>query len=283
MNDLRHFDEMRRLAEDDRQTLEKGLARLEMKGYRQSAQALRRLLLEGAGPGEVGLEFGSSPQRAAQRLRSAEALLLKELRPEITLWLIRWQQGDTHARELVWEHEYADFKKRVAVKRGLRAAGRCGCPTSIVNEAFVRLERAVRNRKRKESGSIWKDRSHFEAYVDVVLSNLIWERGRKRERRAESQVGGPDQRAETSVAAEGSPPIVAGVSEEIVDVRSAQAELNSRQPQWAAVLRCRLTEGRTIDETAELLRISSRTVKRHLHRALAFLRNELVGGKGGRS
>ena len=67
-------------------------------------------------------------------------------------------------------------------------------------------------------------------------------------------------------------------SEEILSVDRAIARLDELDPQQARVVELRYFGGLTVEETADLLGVSPRTVKRDWAVALAWLRAELSGG-----
>jgi len=65
---------------------------------------------------------------------------------------------------------------------------------------------------------------------------------------------------------------------ELVELDGALSRLAAEHPRPARVVECRFFGGLSVEETAELLEVSTRTVKRDWILARAWLARELDGG-----
>ena len=133
--------------------------------------------------------------------------------------------------------------------------------TELVHEAFLRLERS------QPEG--WDGRAHFYVAAAEAMRRILIEHARKRSRRKR----GGDRRKvpldAVSLAEEARP-------EEILSVEEAIRRLEERDERMARIVRLRFFVGLGLDETAELLGLSERTVRRDWAFARAWLQKELA-------
>lgn len=153
---------------------------------------------------------------------------------------------------------------RQVAARALRRVhrGQTWQPTSLINEAYVRLVEG--------SQPEWNSRAHFFAVAATVMRNILVDEARRR-MSAKRGSGGEkltldealqwtDERPHTLVALD--------------DALSALARLDERR---AKVLEQRFFGGLSVEETAEAIGISPATVGREMRLALAWLARELSG------
>jgi RNA polymerase sigma factor (TIGR02999 family) len=129
-------------------------------------------------------------------------------------------------------------------------------PTALANEAYIRLLRAIRE-------TPWKDRSHFYATCAMTMRNILIDYARKRrmERVDIELVPGvafTQQRSDWLIAFDESLDRLARF-----DARGAQ------------IVQLTYFTGLTHKETAELLKLSTRTVKRDLSFCLMWIRRDM--------
>jgi len=133
-------------------------------------------------------------------------------------------------------------------------------PTALVHEAYVRLAR--------QDGE-WTDRKHFFHVAAKAIRQVLIDHARR-----EDAVKRGGQR-ERLTFADG---LTDGPAElDLVDFNDALTVLESRDPRQARVVELRFIVGMTIEETAEVLGVSPRTVNVDWHMARAWLRRELCG------
>ena len=137
-------------------------------------------------------------------------------------------------------------------------------PTAIVHEAYLRLV--------DQSRANWRGRSHFVAVASKVMRNILIDHARARA--AEKRGGG--WRPVTLVdEVAGDYHIDAAEMLSIGEALDRLAELDERQ---ARVVELRFFGGLTVEEAAQVLGVSKRTVEGLWAHARAWLLRELSKG-----
>lgn len=114
----------------------------------------------------------------------------------------------------------------------------------------------------------WEDRAHFMAVASRVMRNILVDHARKRLARKR---GGGDLRVTLY-------PHMAVVEEATVDLLElddALSRLAAHSDRMARVVECRFFGAMTVEETAEALAVSPRSVERDWTRAKAYLYEQL--------
>jgi RNA polymerase sigma factor (TIGR02999 family) len=137
--------------------------------------------------------------------------------------------------------------------------------TALVHEVYLRLAPG--------GGDHWDDRARFVGIAAHLMRQVLVEyaRGRRREKR-----GGKDQRRvplDEAVAL--IDPSECDRWEALDQALERLARLSARQAQ---IVELRYFGGLTVDEVADALRVSPKTVKRDWSIARAWLRRELTDG-----
>lgn len=136
--------------------------------------------------------------------------------------------------------------------------------TALVHETYLRL--------RGDAYPNWTDRAHFFHAAGEAMRRLLIEHARRRGR---VKRGGDPARvslSEVDLAADQDP-------EEVLALDDAIRRLRDVDPSAADVVRLRFFAGLSVEETAQTLDVSERTVKREWAFARAWLFNAL-GGSG---
>lgn len=138
--------------------------------------------------------------------------------------------------------------------------------TALINEAYLKLAR----------GSQWNSRHHFLAAAAVAMRHVLVDqaRARMRLRRGEGA---------THVSLDDLAGPVAGLDgsgwnapdELCVALGDALQSLAQVEPRLARVVDCRFFAGYTDDETADILGLTARTVRRDWVKARAWLREAI--------
>jgi RNA polymerase sigma factor (TIGR02999 family) len=133
-------------------------------------------------------------------------------------------------------------------------------PTALVHEAYIRLSGV--------GAKAWKSRSHFLHVAARAMRRVLIDhaRHRKTDRNEINRV--PDwceERIEISEKA----------SSHFIALDTALDRLYSFDPQMVRVVELRFFAGLTIEETARVMGVSSRKVKRDWSLAKAWLKNEM--------
>mgnify|MGYP002277734956 CR=1 FL=1 len=166
------------------------------------------------------------------------------------------------ASELVEQHY--DLLKDVA-RRRRRSSGRgSGLQTTeILHESFIRMER----------GSGWADAMHFIRSATLAMRHVIVDSARARLR--DKRGGG----VEDIPLDEATLPEYGETPEQIVALADLLERLGSENPRWMRVVDARYFAGMTEQETADVLGVSDRTVRRDWTSARAWLAGELGTGR----
>jgi RNA polymerase sigma factor (TIGR02999 family) len=179
---------------------------------------------------------------------------------EVTQLLLAWSDGDQLALEKLTPLVYAELHK--IAKRHMRRAGENHTlqATALVNEAYLRLI---------DAGSVrWQNRAHFFAVAAQLMRWILVDFARRRQKlkRGGAALKIPLEEA-AGVARERDTDLVA-LDEALTNL----AKIDSRK---SRIVELRFFGGLSVEETAEALKISPRTVMREWGLAQAWLYREL--------
>jgi RNA polymerase sigma factor (TIGR02999 family) len=176
-------------------------------------------------------------------------------------WLERLEAGDPAALDRLIPLLYDEL--RVLARRNLRAERfryTLGT-TALVNEAYLRL--AGQRELRPES------RAHFFGIAGRTMRRVLvdYARMRTRQKRGGDADPRPLEEAMEVLSAE--------EADEILALDAALDRLSEANARAAAVVQYRFFAGLTLEETAEVLHASTRTVQREWSAARAWLLKEI--------
>ena len=132
--------------------------------------------------------------------------------------------------------------------------------TALVHETYLRLVDATKVE--------WRDRAHFFAVSAQMMRRILVDIARER---GSFKRGGRAKRVNLDKV----PEISFDRARELVTVDESLNILAKMDPRKAQVVELRFFGGLTVDETAEVLKISSQCVLRDWKLAKAFLMREL--------
>ena len=181
---------------------------------------------------------------------------------DLTVALQAARDGDDDAQRLLYERVY-DELHRMASGR-LRREGRKPTllqTTELVNEAYLRLVGS--------GPGDWENRAHFFGAAVEAMRRILVEYAR---RRNAARRGGGQRAVTMSDVADGAPSL------DLIALNEALDRLNAIRPRVAQVVGLRFFIGLTVQETADMLRVSPRTVDSDWKFASAWLRREVSGG-----
>jgi len=179
---------------------------------------------------------------------------------EVSGLLQAWSEGDRGALDRLTPIVYKELHR---LARGYLRRERTGHSlqtTALVNEAYVRLV----DYKRMQ----WQNRAHFFAVSAQLMRRILVEHARRRNLKRGVGV----QHVSLEEAA-----VVGGRAADLValdDALNALARLDARKAQ---VVEMRFFGGLSVEETAEVLKVSPITVMRDWSTAKAWLYRELAG------
>ena len=135
-------------------------------------------------------------------------------------------------------------------------------PTALVHEAFLRLVGQDR--------ADWQNRAQFMGVAAQLMRRILVDHARRRAAAKRPSAGVALDEAKFDPAAS------IGQAEEILAVDEVLERLANLDPQQARIVELRYFGGLSVEETAEAVGISPRTVKRDWAMARAWLRQELA-------
>ena len=165
---------------------------------------------------------------------------------EITVLLNRTDPSGRSADQL-WELVYPELRRRARKLFKNERADHTLSATAVINEVFVRLSTA--------SAREWQDRSHFYAAASGIMRHVLVDHARAR---AATKRGGASLREtldESVFPAVDSSPAGYREAQECLDRLALENE------RAALVVSLRVFGGLTVEEIAEELSVSERTVK----------------------
>jgi len=185
---------------------------------------------------------------------------------DVTQLLRAWNAGDADAFERLVPLVY-DELHRMALRylAGERATVSLQ-PTALVNEVCIRLL--------GWDGVKWQSRGHFFGVSAQMMRRVLVDIARRR--RADRR-GGPDL---VRVPLDGIDVAAASPDVDLVAIDLALEGLAAEDERKARVVELRFFGGLSIEETAEALGVSARTVQMDLAFARAWLYQRLTEGTG---
>lgn len=181
-------------------------------------------------------------------------------RSDVTKLLRAWEGGDQHALERLTPLVYNELRRIARRYMARERPGHTLQATALVNEAYLRLVDA------KEMS--WRDRAHFFAISARTMRRILIESARAR--RFQKRGGGQERvTLEDSLAIQGQP------GPDLVALDDALNALAAMDPRRSQVVELRFFGGLSVEETAEVMKVSPETVHRDWKLARAWLLREL--------
>ena len=180
--------------------------------------------------------------------------------PEITELLISWGNGDHAALDQLIPLVFADLKEIAHRRLRSERQGHTLQTTALVNEVYLKLV--------NERDMQWQNRAHFFAVAAQLIRNILVDYARTKNY---AKRGGGAVHVTLDEA-------VMIADERTTDVLSLDEALQALavvDERKCKVAELRFFAGLSIEETAEVLKISTETVTRDWRMAKAWLRKEL--------
>ena len=181
-------------------------------------------------------------------------------RQEATQLLLERDHRRNGAAESLMPLVYDELRLLARTYLQRESSGHTLQPTGLVHEAYLRLI--------DQSMTTCHDRTHFFAVAARVMRRILVDHARRA--RAEKR-GGEWDRIEFEEALLAS----TGRSVDLVALDDALRELAELHPHHSQIIELRYFGGLTIEEVAEVLDVSARTVKREWRMARAWLRRAI--------
>jgi RNA polymerase sigma-70 factor, ECF subfamily len=168
------------------------------------------------------------------------------------------RDGDRAAFDRLFSLLYDEL--RVIARRHLRDLGEGGGrtlnTTAVVHESYLKLVGGAEPR--------WRERAQFFAVASRAMRHILVDHARRRA--AEKRGGGM-----VRVTLHDDTTAASDRTVELLELEDGLERLAARLPRLESVVECRFFGGMTVEETAEALGVSPRTVERDWTRARAYL------------
>ena len=182
--------------------------------------------------------------------------------PEITLLLREWSEGKAEALDELLPFVYNELHKQASRYLRNERQGHTLQTTALIHEAYLKLIN-VRSVD-------WQGRTHFFAIASQVMRRVLVDYAKSKHR---VKRGGNNIRLSLSEA------VLVAQDEKGVDLMALDEALDRlacRDEQQAKIVELKYFGGLSLDETAEMLKISRTTVARDWEAARAWLFRELT-------
>jgi RNA polymerase sigma-70 factor (ECF subfamily) len=183
---------------------------------------------------------------------------------EVSGLLRAWGDGDRSALDRLTPIVYDELRRLARIYMRGERPGNSLQATALVNEAYMRLV--------DYKGMKWQNRAHFFAVSAQLMRRILVDHARRHNQKRGGGVRHVSLEDTAVVAGDRSADLVA-----LDDALEAMAIIDPRKVQ---VVEMRFFGGLTVEETAEVLKISPVTVKRDWNTAKAWLYRELTGVTG---
>lgn len=182
---------------------------------------------------------------------------------DITRLLHYWNDGDEGAKEQLLPYVYNEMRRQARMMMSRERADHTLQPTALVHEAFLRLS--------EQTGLEWRDRRHFYGFASRTMRQILVDHARK-----------------LSTNKRGNRPVRFSIDDidipvedraySIIILHDALEELSRYDEQQARIVEMRFFGGLTVEEIADALGVSERTVSRDWQAARLWLYHELKKG-----
>ncbi len=174
----------------------------------------------------------------------------------ITQLLVRAREGDAGAKDELFPAVYRDLEN---IAKAHVRSGSSIEPRGLVHELYLKLTDAPLDAR---------DRKHFYAIAALAMRQILVDRARKR--MSQKRGGAEQERVTLSQLAEDETAV------DIVAVDRALEKLEALSARQARIVELRCLVGLTVEETADALEVSERTVAAEWRLARAWLTRELA-------
>jgi RNA polymerase sigma factor (TIGR02999 family) len=182
---------------------------------------------------------------------------------DVTRLLIELREGRREAADALLPLVYEPLRE--LARRRVAGPGQTLSATALVHEAYLKLFDQTRLQL--------NDRRHFFAVAALAMRQIVVDHAR---RHGALKRGGGFRRLDLEAA---DLPVEDRASE-ILSLDQALRRLNEVDGRLARVVELRFFGGLSVEETAEVLEVDPRTVKRDWRKARALLYRSLVGPEG---
>jgi len=185
-------------------------------------------------------------------------------RSDITQWLAVCREGDTEALEKLLPIIYDELHRQAVRAFSRESAGHTLQPTALVNEVYLRLV--------KQDEMKWQNRAQFFALAAQMMRRILVSHARAR--KAAKRGGG-----DTCITLEEGVAAAPERDVNLLAIDEALTRLETVDPEKSRMVELRFFSGLSIEETAEVMGVSPRTIDRQWQTAKAWLYREIAAAE----
>jgi RNA polymerase sigma-70 factor (ECF subfamily) len=182
---------------------------------------------------------------------------------EVTRLLRAWSRGDEAAFEALIPLIYKELRQRAHRYMGRERRGNSLQTTALINEAYLRLVGSA--------PVAWESRSHFFAIAARMMRRILVDHARTRRSLKRGGERRPISLDEEHLA-------VGQLHPDLVSLDEALDALAVLDPRKGRIVELRFFSGLSVEETAEVLKVSPQTVLRDWKLAKVWLLREMKRG-----
>ncbi len=179
---------------------------------------------------------------------------------EVTQLLRDWSSGDQAALGKLMPLVYDELRRMAKRYMGRQPPGCTLQTTALIHEAYLRLG--------AQQGKRWQNRTHFFAVGAQAMRHVLVDYARTRHRAKRGS-------GERAVSLDEAAVLSDELATELVAVHEALEELAALHPRQSQVVELRFFGGLTVEEAAEVLKVSPETIMRDWRMAKAWLHRAL--------
>ena len=202
----------------------------------------------------------SHAQRIEREARLSGGIVPDIRTHDVTALLLEWRRGDNAAVDKLLPLVHGELRRLARRQMAGERPGHMLQATALVNEVYLKLVDIRRIQ--------WQDRAHFFAISARLMRRVLvdFARASKNQKR-----GGAMHR----VTFDQDLPVAVDTPEDLIAIDDALAAFGREYERKAQVVELRFFGGLSVDETAEVLKISPETVMRDWKFAKGWLLREL--------
>jgi RNA polymerase sigma factor (TIGR02999 family) len=175
--------------------------------------------------------------------------------------LDRWREGDRRAFEELVPLVYGELRRLARHYLRKERSDHTLQSTALVHEAYLRLA--------GEKSPQWQNRAHFFGIAANIMRRILVEHARSHG--AEKRGGGASR-----VTLDDAVSLSVRTDLDIIELDRALSELAELDNRQSSIVEMRFFGGLSIEDVAEVLKISPATVKREWVTARAWLRRSMI-------
>lgn len=180
---------------------------------------------------------------------------------EVTVLLQQIRRGDSSAVDRLIPLVLHELRRLARLQLRNERSDHTLQPTALVNEAYIRL---IGDQARD-----WQSRAHFIGVSASVMRRILVDYARRRQALKRRRLSG------NIIDTAGGAVLSGRQSEELLELELALDRLGQMSPRQRQVVELRYFGGLSPEETAEVLNVSSITVKRDWLAAKAWLKGQI--------